>query len=202
MPWGDRVDDLPVGEHFAVHVEVRRQIGWCFRRVGIDDERQPCRVKLGQVRRREHPRVRGDDHAPPRSRLRAHLPRLRQRRTLPGFSDPNTPPGATEHQVKRSYARLRREGVPSQVASRAITSSVADRRRDAVRPRRRGYSTPSPLVHSPSTIPSSAAGWRQARWIRRRSDCGSGGEPQCFSNILLGQPPGSSDLVTRQLARP
>lgn len=63
MPWGDRVDDLPVGEHLAVPVEVRRQIGWCFHRAGTDDERQPCRVELGQVRRREHPGGRGDDHA-------------------------------------------------------------------------------------------------------------------------------------------
>ncbi len=61
MAWGDRVDDLPVGERVAVPAEVRLQVLGGLGDPRADDELQPGLVELAQVGRREHPGV-GDHH--------------------------------------------------------------------------------------------------------------------------------------------
>ena len=62
VPWGDGVDDLPVGESVSVPMEMGLQIIWGFGHAGADDERQPGPIEIFEVARREHAGVGGDDH--------------------------------------------------------------------------------------------------------------------------------------------
>ncbi len=62
VPGGDGVDDLPIGEHITVPMEMGRQISGRLRHPGADDELQAGLVESGEIRRRQHAGVGGDDH--------------------------------------------------------------------------------------------------------------------------------------------
>lgn len=49
VPWGDGVDNLPVGETLTVPMEMGFKIVGGFGHAGTDDERKPCRVERFEV---------------------------------------------------------------------------------------------------------------------------------------------------------